>query len=388
MSNEQINEAENQEQSLPQRSYNPFIAPVNEKPYTQMNVEVGQQQLATPIPEPSFQSNRVSGNENAYNMLNNDFGAMGGGSSNAGGSSKPFNPSMNEIPDKDKHMGAEHLAKLIVDGYSTLNQFANKLLQFNERKIRKMQSENEIDLSIQIPYTDGQTITAGQFIEEFNEQNKDTLSVSKEFKKEVMPPLVRVLEKRGAGITDEQLLIYLFGKDIAVKGVVVTQMRNTMSDVLEMLKEQTLAAKSGNEAVGTPVEKPKNTTPTKPSKPTYTPDPEPIVPVDSDDFNFRTNEAVMDSSVQKHRVPESGKARLMAQKKRDKEIEEAMKRANNMSEQTNKPSYEDALKSKKTGKRGRRTKDYVSNVDESQIAEAIVLSETKNSDIDKIEGLD
>lgn len=385
MSTEQVQTTENQEQAAPQRSYNPFIAPVNEKPYAQMNVEVGQQQLASPIPEPSYQSNRVSGNEDAYNMLNNDFGAMGGGASKSGGSSAPFNPAMNEIPDKDKHMGAEHLAKLIIDGYATINQFGNKLLQFNERKLRKMQSEGEIDLSTPIPYSDGQTITAGQFIEEFNEQNKDTLSVSKEFKKEVMPPLVRVLEKRGAGITDEQLLIYLFGKDIAVKGVIITQMRNTMNDVLEVIKEQTLAAKGGDVAVGTPVEKPKNTPPPPPK---YTPEPESIVPMDSDDFNFRMNETVVESAVQKHRVPESGKARLMAQKKRDKEIEEAMKRANNVTAPANKPSYEDALKSKQTGKRGRKTKDYVKQVDESQIAEAIILSETKNTDSEKIEGLD
>lgn len=387
MSNEEKIVEQTTESAQQKRSYNPFIAPVNEKPYASLNVEASAERLTTPIPEPNYQSNRVSADENPYEMLNSDFGAMNGGKSSKGsGGTGTFNPSMNEVPDKDKKMGAEHLAKLIIDGYSTINEFANKLLQIPQRKIKKLQSEGEIDLSIPIPYTDGNTITAGQFIEDFNEQNKDTLTVSKEFKKEVMPPLVRVLEKRGAGITDEQLLLYLFGKDIAVKGVIISQIRSTANDVLDVIKERTAAMKENGEvSVGVPVQKPRNTPPTPPDYPSFTPSsPDPIVPTDSDDFNFRTNETVIDSAVQKHKVPESGKARLMAQKKRDKEIEEAMKRANSTSVSL---SYEDAIKNKKTGKRGRKAKDYISQVDETQIAEAIILSETKNSD-EKIEGLE
>jgi hypothetical protein len=45
------------------------------------------------------------------------------------------------------------------------------------------------------------------------------------------------------------------------------------------------------------------------------------------------------------------------------------------------------MKNKKTGKRGRKPKDYL-QMDEEQIAEAIVLRETKEKDNDKIEGLD
>jgi len=390
MSTEATQPVENQEQQPTQaRSYNPFIDNVNEKPYTQMNVNVAQQQMASPIPEPSFQSNTVSSNENAYNMLNNDFGVMNGGAPKSS-QSTPFNPAMNDIPDADKKMGAEHMAKLIVDGYEQLHQFANKGLQISERKMRKMVSEGEIDLSVQIPYDYGKTITAGEFIQDFNEQNKDTLSVSKEFKKEVTPVLTRVLQKRGAGVTDEQYLMYLFGKDILVKGVIFSQIRGTMTDMLEVIKEHTAAIKEGAEMpIAASSQKPKNTPPPPPppSQPSYSPEPDPIVPTDSDDFNFRMNETVVESTVQKHRVPESGKARLMAQRKRDKEIEQAMEIANKMSN-PNKPSYEEALKSKKTGKRGRKAGDYMKNIDESQIAEAIVLSETKSTDSEKIEGLD
>jgi hypothetical protein len=392
MSTEATPQPQEQQQtvSTQPKSYNPFIAPVNEKPYAQMSVEVGQQQLSSPIPEPSFQSNRVSPHENPYGMLNDDFGASMGQAQRGGDT---FNPSMNSLPDADKKLGAEHMAKLIVDGYEQLHTFANKGLQVPERKIRKLVAEGEIDLSVQIPYDYGKTITAGEFFQEFNEQNKDTLTVSKEFKKEVTPVLTRVLQKRGAGVTDEQYLIYLFGKDILVKGVIFSQIRGTMNDMINVMKEYTTTIKENGGVQPQAAEKPRATPPPPPPPPSPSasyeqlPD-EPIVPFDSDDFNFKSNETVMDSTVQKHQVPQSGKARLMAQKKRDREIEQAMQRVNNISVEKPKTSYADAINAKKSGKRGRKPKDYIVPLDEEQIAEAIVLRESKPVEKDKIEGLD
>jgi hypothetical protein len=392
MSTEATPQPQEQQQtvSTQPKSYNPFIAPVNEKPYAQMSVEVGQQQLSSPIPEPSFQSNRVSPHENPYGMLNDDFGASMGQAQRGGDT---FNPSMNSLPDADKKLGAEHMAKLIVDGYEQLHTFANKGLQVPERKIRKLVAEGEIDLSVQIPYDYGKTITAGEFFQEFNEQNKDTLTVSKEFKKEVTPVLTRVLQKRGAGVTDEQYLIYLFGKDILVKGVIFSQIRGTMNDMINVMKEYTTTIKENGGVQPQAAEKPRATPPPPPPPPSPSasyeqlPD-EPIVPFDSDDFNFKSNETVMDSTVQKHQVPQSGKARLMAQKKRDREIEQAMQRVNNISVEKPKTSYADAINAKKSGKRGRKPKDYIVPLDEEQIAEAIVLRESKPVEKDNIEGLD
>ena len=369
-------------------TFNPFIDTVNEKPYTQMNVNVQQQQMAGAIPEPVFMGNTIDSNENAYNMLSGEMGASPTGG-NSGKSSSPFNPMMNDISEADKKLGAEHMAKLVVDGYEQLHVFANKGLQINERKLRKMVANGEIDLSVQIPYDYGKTITAGEFIQDFNEQNKDTLTVSKEFKKEVTPVLTRVLAKRGAGVTDEQYLAYLFGKDLLVKGVIFSQIRGTMTDMLGVIKEYTEAIKTGAEmptgSQSTPPPPP-TAAPTRP----YSPEPDPIMPdYNSPDFNFATNETVVDAAVQKHAVPPSGKERLMAQKKRDKEIQDAMERAKKQSGAMARPSYQDAMSGKKTGKRGRKPKDYVKVVNEADIADAIILSETNSqTDIDKIEGLD
>lgn len=352
------------------RSYNPLFENVNEKPYTNLSVGVSQEQMTNAIPEPTFQPQSIDSGENPYDMLGGDSSPSGGGG--AKGTPPPINPMMNDLSDADKKMGAEHMTNLILDGYEQLHVFGNQMLQFPERKIRKLVAEGEIDLGIEIPYEGNKTITAWEFIQEFNEQNKDTLSVSKEFKKEVKPVLTRVLQKRGAGITDEQFLIYAFGKDLLVKGVIVAQMRGTMSDMINIIKEQTIAFK---EMGGTTQRTPQSSTP----PPTNTPPPPSQQPIYHDqtintnaaDFNFQTNESVMNSSVQQMQVPSTGKARVIQQLAKEKKWKKDAEGSTS--------SYDQAMKSRSTnGKRGRKPKTDSIPLDEEEIAEAIILNETIN----------
>jgi hypothetical protein len=353
-------------------NYNPFMQQVSEKPYSAMNVGVTQEQLTGAIPEPTFTPFTIDSNENPYNMLGGD----GQPSNNSGQTNPPppFNPSMNNIPDGDKKMGAQHMAKLLVDGYEQLHVFGNKALQVPERKIRKMEKEGVIDLTIPIPYEYGKTITAGEFLQDFNEQNKDALTVSKEFKKEVTPVLTRVLEKRGAGLTDEQYLGYLVGKDLIVKLVIVAQLRSTMNDMINVIKDYTEATKAGNGVTPQPQQQAaaqQQVTPT----PT-TPQPQYKEPQHSAaDFNFQDNEVVVNSTVQQMQVPSTGKARVIAQIEKEKKWQKDSASASGGS------SYEQAMMQRKnSGKRGRKPKDYINNVkiDENEIAESIILNESVN----------
>jgi hypothetical protein len=351
-------------------NYNPFLEQVTERPYSTVNVGVTQEQLKGAIPEPVYSPFSVDSNENPYNMLGGDGQPSGGGQKRE---SAPFNPMMNDVSDGDKKMGAQHMAKLLVDGYEQLHVFANKALQVPEKKIRKLEKEGLIDLSIPIPYEYGKTITAGEFLQDYNDQNKDVLTVSKEFKKEVTPVLTRVLEKRGAGLTDEQYLGFLVGKDLVVKLVIVAQVRSTMNDMINVIKDYTEATKAGN---GVPPQ-PQAPTP-KPTAPQPTaPQPQYQEPSHSaPDFNFQDNEVVMNSTVQQMQVPSTGKARVIAQ------IQKEKKWKNDADKSGGSSSYEQAMKERKnSGKRGRKkAKDYVDEVkmDEEQIAEAIILNETIN----------
>lgn len=371
----------NQEAQSGAATYNPFLDNVNEKPYSQVKVDASASQMYNPIPEPSFGGASMSAGEDVYGKLNGD---VGGGSA---GASMGMSVGGGEMNEQDKKMAAEQLAKMLVDVYGEIKNLSNNLLLISPKKIKKLEQEGEIDTSVQIPLG-GQPVTIGEFVEQYNEQTKGTLSLSKEFKKEIMPPLTRVLQKKGAGLTDESLVIYLFGKDIVMSGAIIYQHRMVINDAIDTMKEYSQAYKqnNGQASAPAPASAPTPKPATKPAKETYAPQPN----VDAPDFNFTMNEVVLDSAVAKHQVPESGKERLMAQRKRDKEIQEAIAKH---SPKPAKPtiSYDEAINQRKVGKRGRKPKDYTANIDEAQIAEAIVLSETKNETdqtTEKIEGLD
>jgi hypothetical protein len=363
------------------RNYNPMSDGVIEKPYSSIAYDVSQEQIGTRIPEPVFNRQSI-GKENPYDMLNGDRG--GGSSSGGGGKSTPppINPAMNNLSDKDKQMGAEHLAKLIIDAYEGLNTAANELCKFPARKLRKLQASGEIDLSVEIPYDYGKTIPAREFIKDFNDQNKDTITVSKEFKKEILPPLTRVLEKKGAGITDEQMVGYLFVKDIGVKAVLIGQMRGTMNDMINVIVEYTAALKEGRGV--TPQSQPQQPQP-KPQSTQRQEREAPYVNQEGNDYNFVNNETVMQSSVEQMEVPNTGRDRIMMQKEKERKWASDAQKYEKM-------SYEKALAEKKANKKAKTPKDYITPIDEEEIAEAIILNESVNQPSKKvdtqIEGLD
>lgn len=219
-------------------NYDPMGAPINEKAYTKPNVRINPKDLQGDIPEPSFQAP----------LIDLDKPKLEDVPPIPKKEKEPFNKEMNDLPKKDKEVAASHVANMLMQVYEGLNHLANQGMMFNDRKLNKLQQEGEVDFSIRVPkdYTSNQTMSAAEFIQEFNRQQKDSLKVSKEFKEEVTPILERVLRKRGIGMTDEQMLIFLFGKDIAIKGQQFMVARSQMGEIIDMLKEQTDAMKSGN----------------------------------------------------------------------------------------------------------------------------------------------
>lgn len=362
---------------LPKPAYNPLLDNVNEKPYSTAGISVSPEQLAGGIPEPIYMPQAIGSRQNPYQQIK-DGGTMSGGGSAPSQERSAINPSMNEIPDAEKKEGAKYLAKMIIDGYEQIHGFANMGLQFSPSKLRRLEAEGEIDLSIPVPDGYGNTLTAGGFIQEFNEQSKDALTVSPQFKKEVTPVLERVLAKRGAGLTDEQMLLYMFGKDIAVKGVIFYQMKKSMTDMIDVIREQTSAYKSG----GFTAPKPKATpdegvtktpyayAPEQPAPAPMSPQPDPSDPM----YNFSNNEVVMESSVQRSVVPKTGRDRIIAQRAKEKKWKADAENASK-----GQSDYEKAMAERKTGKRGRAKKsisDYVKGVDKEEITKSIILTES------------
>jgi len=153
------------------------------------------------------------------------------------------NPYTENLDKKDQKKASEALVDAVLDGYSQLNGFANKLIQFNPNKIQKLISDGEIDGNLQIPIQ-GQQIGVLDYINEYNKQTEGVIGVSDEFKEKVRPVMVRVFQKRNIGMTDEQLLAYYFGVDIVQKGAMMYSLRGQNTALLEQLKSMSAVPSS------------------------------------------------------------------------------------------------------------------------------------------------
>lgn len=213
--------------------FNPLDEPVVEKEYTKHNVKINPNDFKTDIPEPDFTPPPMSG------MMNEEQ------KDKPKKPSEPYNPEMKEMSNKDKNDAAGKVAEMVMTMYKWVNSYADSKLQFDERKLNKLQMEGELDLSIPFPFNQQVNMTAGEMIEEYNQQTKDTIYVSDKFEQETTPVLIKVLSKRGIGMSDEQYLAFLFGKDMLYKTFQINQSLSIKKDILNQLKELTAAYKSG-----------------------------------------------------------------------------------------------------------------------------------------------
>jgi hypothetical protein len=204
---------------------NPLDEAVNEKRYTQPNVNASTADLNKPIDEPRFappplQPKNIQSNEEPKKR-------------------EPINPEMKSIPKKETEFAAKQAAQMIIQGYEWAHGLANNALKISEKKLNQLQAEGEINLNAMIDYEYGRRMRAGEFFQIYNEQVGNVLTVSEEFKEETLPVLERVLAKRGIGLTDEQYLMYLFGKDIAAKSIIFFQQKATLNMMIESIKAAT-----------------------------------------------------------------------------------------------------------------------------------------------------
>lgn len=243
--------------------FNPLDEPVNEKRYTSPNVNANPNDLNKPIEEPRFapppmQKKTIPQFEEKKPKP------------------EPFNPDMKNIPKKETEMAAAQMAKLIIQGYEWMHQLANKGLQISEKKLIKLQAEGEINLNAMIDYDYGKKIRAGEFFQDYNEQVKNILYVSDTFKEETTPVLERVLAKRGVGMTDENYLLFLFGKDIAEKSMIFFQYKSQMNYMIESIKEATMS-QFVQQAPPPPPSQRQSTPPPPP------PTPDPVIPTEPEE---------------------------------------------------------------------------------------------------------
>jgi hypothetical protein len=220
--------------------YNPFDESVVERDYSTPKTASG---LVEDIDEPTFVppsyedivSEREQQTDESFQQQN------------------PFNdpnPAMNDLSDRDKKIACESLVDTVLDAYEQLHKYAQFVVKVDEEELMQKQAENKIDLSQVIPVTEnGDTMTVGEFVGQFNQQSQEALKYDKEFGYKVRPAMIRVFMKRGWGMTDEQYLLYMFGKDIAVKVSIMYQLKKTINNTLEVLEKAHRRNRGGNTEV-------------------------------------------------------------------------------------------------------------------------------------------
>lgn len=224
--------------------YNPFAESVVERDYSTPKTASG---IVEDIEEPSFVppsyedivSEREQQNEENFQQEN------------------PFdnpNPAMNDLSDKDKRLACESLVDTCLDAYEQLHKYAQMVVKVDEEQLMQKQAEGKIDLSMEVPISEnGETMSVGEFVGQFNQQSQDALKYDKEFGYKVRPAMIRVFMKRGWGMTDEQYLLYMFGKDIAVKVSIMYQLKKTINNTLEVFEKAHRRNNSGSYSSNTEV---------------------------------------------------------------------------------------------------------------------------------------
>ena len=206
--------------------FSPLDAPVKQRSYTQHKI-YADSEVVPDLEEPTFQAPNFSDFDEASPEAEKE-------------PAKPFNEAYSELDGKEKTMGAEMMAEMTLDIYEKGCGFLGKLPEISESKLDKLISDGDIDPDIQLP-TESGDLNVKDFAVEYNSSIKDAFEVSEDFKNNVRPPLIRVFKKRGIGMTDEQLLAYYFVTDLGTKTAQAFMLRKTANNILDSLKENTLA---------------------------------------------------------------------------------------------------------------------------------------------------
>jgi len=167
---------------------------------------------------------------------------------------KITNEAFNELPDKDKKIGAKQLVNTVLDAYEMLHELGKKFVKYPEEKLQDKIIKGEIDPTMEIPIDErGNSTNVVEFFQDFNESASEAISYDPEFGEKVRPAMERVFMKKGWGMTDEQYLLTEFGKDVAWKGLQVYNLKKTsnsmMNTFVTLQREKIKAIREANQGV-------------------------------------------------------------------------------------------------------------------------------------------
>ena len=213
----------NQDYSSLSGGYNPFAEKVIERDYTKTKQTLTSEQMGD-IEEPIFEPPPI----NAGGSLTEDDIEIDDSNPNV------FDENVSDLDPEDKKFAHENLVDTVIGGYEMLHTFAKRWATLTEEKLIEKEKKGEIDLRMQVMVSPVQSLSVFDFVNNYNQQVGEALTVDDDFIEKVRPIMVRVAEKRGLGMTDEQNLMVLFGKDILEKGMQVISFKKSLSNILDL----------------------------------------------------------------------------------------------------------------------------------------------------------
>lgn len=202
-------------------AFSPLNEEVVERSYNKIEVDTG----IGDIPEPDFGTGQpdFSESDNQYEDEVKQPSPI----------ENVTNPKMSELEDKDKKLASTMLVNSVLDAYEMLHQFGSKLAKLDESKVSEKVMKGEIDLDIRVPISEDADVNAMEYAQEVNRQADEMFAYDPEFGDKVRPAMVRVFQKKGLGITDEQFILGAFAKDIGMKAFSIISFKKQNNEMLK-----------------------------------------------------------------------------------------------------------------------------------------------------------
>lgn len=323
--------------------FNPLQESVQQRDYSAPQIAQGN---VAPLEEPQFLRKGFDQIKAEQDGGFNSPPSGGGSTSSASApqmSNDPMNnpnPAFNELEDKEKKKASEQMVDAVLDTYDTLKTLSAKLGQMDEKKVRKMIEEGKIDKNRRIVIDEyGNSVGIMEFVANYNSQVAQAVEPDPSFRKSVRPAMTRVFMKKGWGMTDEQYLLFAFGKDLTISAVTLIGMKKGLKEILNNLQEEQLAK-------GNPVAPQRPTPPppaqsegydTPPPPPNYPPSspvpaPAPVpAPVSNDEFVEYPQDDLTDEEIEYLQRIEDAQLEMIRNNSREEayaEADEAVEKMN------------------------------------------------------------
>jgi hypothetical protein len=170
-----------------------------------------------PLPESGKENANSKENANGNDMRESSLPPVQSRNDDYDEQSADAHTSDSDMSTKDKKEAAAAAADVCLNLYEDLHKIARSITQINEQELIVKAQKGEIDLQLALQVDENTSYTLPQIAKDFNTQLEDILSLSDDTRREIRKPLVKVLTKHGVGLTPEQELAFVWGRDLLTK---------------------------------------------------------------------------------------------------------------------------------------------------------------------------